>query len=166
MKTKRHKALPVLAKVFLRLFFARNRVLTIGEVIAEFRFGGDEIKSQTRRLYDIANVLMALGVIERLKYRLPTVKRNAKECRNAYRWVGSEGFNLCFEEPVTATAKHDSRPNSQGSGSKPIGTKTTGPRLVLPKLRPDSQQHGLLRELQGLIDRPKQSQKVRIVEDS
>lgn len=75
-KTKKHKCLSVMSLAFIKLFFARDFVLTIEEVIEEFRHLDDEFKSQSRRLYDVANVLMSLGVIERVKYKNPDQRVN------------------------------------------------------------------------------------------
>lgn len=51
-------------------------------------------KSHTRRLYDIANVLVSLGIIEKVKYKQKKVIKNQKEKKNAYKWIGSKGFTL------------------------------------------------------------------------
>lgn len=40
---------------------------------------------QSRRLYDIANVLKSLGLIEKIKN---------SDNKNVYRWIGSEGFTI------------------------------------------------------------------------
>ena len=58
-------------------------------------------KSQTRRLYDIANVLKSLGIIEKVKYFQAKAEKNQKEKKNAFKWIGSEGFQLDQEdEPI------------------------------------------------------------------
>jgi hypothetical protein len=51
-------------------------------------------KSQTRRLYDIANVLKSLGVVEKVKFFQPKAEKNQKERKNAFKWIGAKGFNL------------------------------------------------------------------------
>lgn len=58
-------------------------------------------KSQTRRLYDIANVLKSLGIIEKVKYFQAKAEKNQKEKKNAFKWIGSEGFQIDQEdEPI------------------------------------------------------------------
>ena len=120
IKTKKHKSLGVLSLVFMRLFFEKSFILTIEEVVQHFSDleNNDEekinfadasnkktlkekastidlsFKSHTRRLYDIANVLISLGIIEKVKYRQKKIVKNQKEKKNAYRWIGSKGFNL------------------------------------------------------------------------
>lgn len=117
IKTKKHKSLGVLCIVFMRLFFERSFVLTIEEVVSHFsdlenneeekkQFVSHEtdeqatkdvdlsFKSHTRRLYDIANVLVSLGIIEKVKYKQKKLVKNQKEKKNAYKWIGSQGFTL------------------------------------------------------------------------
>ena len=76
IKTKKHKSLGVLSLVFIELFFKKSKTLTIEEIVqffAENEKGEDSkdlnFKSQTRRLYDIANVLKSLGIIEKVKFQ-------------------------------------------------------------------------------------------------
>ena len=102
----------------MRLFFEKSFILTIEEVVEHFsdldnnddekinfadnsKASKDKVssidlsfKSHTRRLYDIANVLISLGIIEKVKYRQKKIIKNQKEKKNAYRWIGSKGFNL------------------------------------------------------------------------
>lgn len=94
IKTKKHKSLGVLSLVFIELFFIKSKTLTIEEIV-QFFADNEKIeekdlnfKSQTRRLYDIANVLKSLGVIEKVKHQHKT------EMKNAFRWIGAKGFNL------------------------------------------------------------------------
>jgi transcription factor E2F7/8 len=99
IKTKKHKSLGVLSLVFMKLFFEKAKTLTIEEVVqffAQVEKQDSDIyfKSQTRRLYDIANVLKSLGVIEKVKYFQPKAEKNQKERKNAFKWIGAKGFNL------------------------------------------------------------------------
>mmetsp|Transcript_63 Transcript_63/g.48 ORF Transcript_63/g.48 Transcript_63/m.48 type:complete len:101 (+) Transcript_63:250-552(+) len=66
------------------------------EILAQSEEQDNEayFKSQTRRLYDIANVLKALGIIEKVKYVQPKLQKNQKEKKNAFKWIGSSGFNV------------------------------------------------------------------------
>jgi hypothetical protein len=103
IKTKKHKSLGVLSLVFIKLFFEKSKTLTIEEVVQFFAETESEesdmyFKSQTRRLYDIANVLKSLGVIEKVKYFQPKAEKNQKERKNAFKWVGAKGFNLLQDD--------------------------------------------------------------------
>jgi transcription factor E2F7/8 len=63
--TKKKKTLSVLALGFIRMFFVRKRVISLEEA-AKFLsspFEQNKIKTKIRRLYDIANVFQALGLI-------------------------------------------------------------------------------------------------------
>lgn len=90
IKTKKHKSLGVLCLVFIKLFFEKSRTLTIEEVVQFLADSEKEsssgqlsskeddqfFKSQTRRLYDIANVLKSLGIIEKVKYFQAKAEKN------------------------------------------------------------------------------------------
>ena len=146
IKTKKHKSLGVLCIVFIRLFFERSFVLTIEEVVKHFadldnnedekqQFadqdkegdGGKSLdlsfKSHTRRLYDIANVLVSLGIIEKVKYKQKKVVKNQKEKKNAYKWIGSKGFSL-LEGIKTQDCDADSVTVSQNDSDAAIDTKS------------------------------------------
>ena len=66
---------------------SENKVLTTDEINRYFDSNDDKLfKSQTRRLYDVANVLKSLGLIEKIKY--------GADNKNAFRWIGHSGFIL------------------------------------------------------------------------
>lgn len=146
IKTKKHKSLGVLCIVFIRLFFERSFVLTIEEVVKHFadldnneeekhQFIDREketkgskavdlqFKSHTRRLYDIANVLVSLGIIEKVKYKQKKVVKNQKEKKNAYKWIGSKGFSL-LEGSKTQDCEANSATVSQNFTDEELDKKS------------------------------------------
>lgn len=109
IKTKKHKSLGVLSLVFIKLFFEKSKTLTIEEAVQFFNENEGDIqegdllfKSQTRRLYDIANVLKSLGIIQKVKYFQPKQEKNQKERKNAFKWIGAIGFNLDQDDTNSA----------------------------------------------------------------
>jgi hypothetical protein len=43
-------------------------------------------------------VLKSLGIIEKVKYFQPKAEKNQKEKKNAFKWIGSSGFDLGQEQ--------------------------------------------------------------------
>ena len=95
----------------MKLFFEKSKTLTIEEVVQFLADSEKEssngqlskeddlfFKSQTRRLYDIANVLKSLGIIEKIKYFQAKAEKNQKEKKNAFKWIGSQGFEIDQED--------------------------------------------------------------------
>lgn len=78
------------------------------------------MKSQSRRLYDVANVLIALGIIEKIKYKSKVQEKNHKERRNAYKWIGSSGYKIKDQS-------ESAQRSFEGSPFKPILGKRNKP---------------------------------------
>lgn len=87
---KRKKSLGQLCLKFINLFTRTNPVLSLEQAAEMLCFSQDynKIKTKIRRLYDIANVLQALHLIE--KTLLPTRKPG-------FKWLGYKGFHDFFE---------------------------------------------------------------------
>lgn len=90
VKTKRKKSLGRLCLEFMGLFIRRQPVVSLEQAAEMLSLSRDseKIKTKVRRLYDIANVLQTLRLIE--KTLLPTRKP-------AFKWLGSQGFYAHFE---------------------------------------------------------------------
>ncbi|TNV84410.1 hypothetical protein FGO68_gene14283 [Halteria grandinella] len=89
IKTKKHKSLGVLNLIFIKLFIQKGPLLSLDDA-AEYIFdedddGQEKFKSKSRRLYDIANVLKSLGIIQKQKNSLN---------KNVFVWIGSKGFSI------------------------------------------------------------------------
>ena len=68
-------------------------VITLEEAARNFsseKIDESKIKTKVRRLYDIANVLCSLGLIE--KCHLDSTRKPA------FKWVGEEGFKMFMQE--------------------------------------------------------------------
>lgn len=87
---KRKKSLGQLCLKFISLFAKNLPTLSLEQAAEMLSFSQDyhKIKTKIRRLYDIANVLQALHLIE--KTLLPTRKPG-------FKWLGFEGFRAFFE---------------------------------------------------------------------
>lgn len=77
----------------------------------------------------MANVLIALGIIEKIKYKANSIDKHHKEKRNAYKWIGSSGFKI----------KDDSEQGSPfkimlGKRGKPDGSQLDSVRDLLSQL--------------------------------
>lgn len=110
-KTKKHKSLGVLSVVFLQLFIARKQIgqtfLTIDEIADFFTEEVDHsFKSQTRRLYDVANVLASLGVVRKV--------RAHQDRKKGFEWIGAQGFSI-EDPPITLEDEESAQPESTES---------------------------------------------------
>ena len=93
-KTRRKpKSLGILCQSFIKQFMNWKSVITLEEAARNFsgmKLDESKIKTKVRRLYDIANVLSSLKLIE--KTHLEVTRKPA------FRWVGEEGFMEFIEE--------------------------------------------------------------------
>lgn len=97
-KRKRKKSLGQLCLKFISLFTKNCTNISLEQAAEMLSFSHDyhKIKTKIRRLYDIANVLQALHLIE--KAFLPTRKPG-------FKWLGYRGFYTHFETNKTHIAE-------------------------------------------------------------
>lgn len=82
---KKEKSLGLLCHQFIGLFVAWKKLLSLDEAarkISKKDIEEQKLKTKIRRLYDIANVLQSIGLIQK------TAFPNNKP---AFKWVGIEG---------------------------------------------------------------------------
>jgi hypothetical protein len=109
----KHSSLLSLSNNFLRLYMHSGEPLSLED--AGFRIGGleggtgaESSKAKVRRLYDIANVLISLGLME--KNSTPDARG-----RTAYRWVGASiGVARVFPSAPAAA-----EPDAAGAAAAP-----------------------------------------------
>ena len=89
---KREKSLAQLCTQFIDLFITKSSELSLeqaGEMLTNLPIADyDKIKTKIRRLYDIANVLQALNILEKI-----TMSNN----KPGFHWLGYKGFLTCLE---------------------------------------------------------------------
>ncbi|KAL5725305.1 E2F transcription factor-like E2FE [Ranunculus cassubicifolius] len=87
MDNRREKSLGLLTQNFVKLFICRSANLVSLDEAARFLLGearhSCQMRTKIRRLYDIANVLSSLNLIEKTHY--------ADSRKPAFRWLGLEG---------------------------------------------------------------------------
>eukprot|EP00051_Salpingoeca_urceolata_P008161 m.103921 g.103921 ORF g.103921 m.103921 type:complete len:472 (-) comp15606_c1_seq3:351-1766(-) len=159
-------SLGVLTQRFLMMFFiAKNGIVTHEEASDVLIFACKEQipKARARRLYDIANVLCSLRLIDRTS---TTIGRSKKPC---YRWIGRNLAELAADtgakvasttQKQTILAKPSIKPMSRGTfsfWSEPSSLRETlpftfegvKPRFVRTKNKPGE---ALLQRLQRAFD--------------
>lgn len=88
---KKEKSLGSLCGGFIKLFFECSKVLSLEQAAMRLTDNdqrSNQLKTKIRRLYDIANVLSALGLIK--KVYTPSKKP-------AFEWIGLSGLHLFME---------------------------------------------------------------------
>lgn len=107
VNSRKDKSLRVMSQKFVMLFLvARPRVVSL-DIAAQILIGEDQgealdknkFKTKVRRLYDIANVLRSLKLIEKVHV---TEERGRKP---AFEWVGPEEFTQVKDVEVKAAEK-------------------------------------------------------------
>lgn len=91
---KKVKSLGNFCQQFICLFVAWKNVISLEEAAKEIaddsQIDDKLLKTKIRRLYDIANVLQSIGLIE---------KTHRSDCRKpAFRWIGLNGVKKTIEE--------------------------------------------------------------------
>ncbi|XP_041741071.1 transcription factor E2F8 isoform X1 [Coregonus clupeaformis] len=107
VNSRKDKSLRVMSQKFVMLFLVSTPRVVSLEVAARILIGEDQVadqdkskfKTKVRRLYDIANVLRSLKLIEKVHV---TEERGRKP---AFEWTGPEDFPNVKETTTTATAK-------------------------------------------------------------
>ncbi|XP_061593829.1 transcription factor E2F8 [Cololabis saira] len=101
VNSRKDKSLRVMSQKFVMLFLVSNPRVVSLDVAAKILIGEDQatdqdknkFKTKVRRLYDIANVLRSLKLIEKVHV---TEERGRKP---AFEWVGPEGFSQAEDLP-------------------------------------------------------------------
>ena len=70
--------------------------------------------------------MISLGIIEKVKYIQQKVKKNQKEKKNAYKWIGSSGFNI-----------HEQTKEVEQSKKSELKLKVPPNSLLLKRPQPD-----------------------------
>ncbi|KAH7425259.1 hypothetical protein KP509_11G046800 [Ceratopteris richardii] len=87
-ETRREKSLGLLSQKFVQLFLASKSKVVSLEEAAKILLGDcnetSKLKTKVRRLYDIANILSSLQLIEKT--------HETKNRKPAFRWLGVEGL--------------------------------------------------------------------------
>ena len=85
------KSLGILCESFIKQFLYWRATITLEQAARRISDKIDEskLKTKVRRLYDIANVLAALNLIE---------KTSLETRKPAFKWVGESGLQLFIEE--------------------------------------------------------------------
>uniref|UniRef100_A0A3Q4AX15 Transcription factor E2F8 n=1 Tax=Mola mola TaxID=94237 RepID=A0A3Q4AX15_MOLML len=102
VNSRKDKSLRVMSQKFVMLFLVSSPRVVSLDVAAKILIGEDQgadrdknkFKTKVRRLYDIANVLRSLKLIEKVHV---TEERGKKP---AFEWVGPEEFPPCVSTPL------------------------------------------------------------------
>jgi transcription factor E2F7/8 len=89
------KSLGSFCQQFIHLFVSWKPVISLEEAarqISNEEIDEKMLKTKIRRLYDIANVLQSIGLIE--KTHMSTNRKPA------FRWIGIEGVHCAIEEII------------------------------------------------------------------
>lgn len=91
-KRKKKKSLGILCESFIKQFLTWRTTISLEQAarrISDNYIDESKLKTKVRRLYDIANVLAALNLIE---------KTSLETRKPAFKWVGEEGLQYFVEE--------------------------------------------------------------------
>lgn len=91
-KRKKKKSLGILCESFIKQFLSWRSTISLEQAarrISDSHIDESKLKTKVRRLYDIANVLAALNLIE---------KTSLETRKPAFKWVGEEGLQYFIEE--------------------------------------------------------------------
>eukprot|EP01017_Pseudomicrothorax_dubius_P020717 TRINITY_DN2249_c0_g2_i1.p1 TRINITY_DN2249_c0_g2~~TRINITY_DN2249_c0_g2_i1.p1 ORF type:complete len:481 (+),score=96.56 TRINITY_DN2249_c0_g2_i1:189-1631(+) len=129
-RLKKEKSLGILSSGFIKLFLEWKDVLSLEQAARRLSAGGDaeekKLKTKVRRLYDIANVFSALGLIR---------KTNGDAGKPAFCWVGAPGLEAFIARVKTCKTENELFPPKSGrrSGVKDLeGRAETSGRATAP----------------------------------
>lgn len=91
-KRKKKKSLGILCESFIKQFLTWRSTISLEQAarrISDNQIEESKLKTKVRRLYDIANVLAALNLIE---------KTSLETRKPAFKWVGERGLHRFIEE--------------------------------------------------------------------
>ncbi|CDW74327.1 transcription factor dp-1 [Stylonychia lemnae] len=141
-KYKKDKSLGILCQQFIGLFVSWKDIISLEEAarqISKIDIEEQKLKTKIRRLYDIANVLQSIGLIQKTSY--PSSKKPA------FQWVGIQGVqdfvNELKEHEISKLALN---PLSDSDASPDIKIRlnpkypnTTGNQLISPEILKSNQ---------------------------
>lgn len=90
---KKEKSLGILCKQFIHLFLTWKDIISLEEAAKQLSkrdIEDQKLKTKIRRLYDIANVLQSIGLIQKTNYPLSK--------KPAFQWIGIKGVKSFIEE--------------------------------------------------------------------
>jgi len=113
-KGNKKKMLTDLSGAFIKFFLKRKQTVTLedaAEVFCEPNASASKIKTKVRRLYDISNVFLALGIVEK------TFRASRKP---AFTWIGLKGYLKVHDKLLTPAPqnKHFAMPTTKKSDPK------------------------------------------------
>lgn len=91
-KRKKKKSLGILCESFIKQFLNWRSTISLEQAarrISDSHIDESKLKTKVRRLYDIANVLAALNLID---------KTSLETRKPAFKWVGEQGLQVFIEE--------------------------------------------------------------------
>jgi transcription factor E2F7/8 len=91
-KRKKKKSLGILCESFIKQFLTWRKTISLEQAarrISDHKIDESKLKTKVRRLYDIANVLAALNLIE---------KTSLETRKPAFKWVGEHGLQFFMNE--------------------------------------------------------------------
>ncbi|CAM9226850.1 unnamed protein product, partial [Ectocarpus sp. 12 AP-2014] len=126
------KSLGGLCRRFVQLFLVGNDVVSVGEAAEKLSEPSDVagstvvFKTRARRLYDIANALAALGLVDKV--------RSKDSCKPNFRWIGVPVRTLPLLDPsqaqqagTAAGPPHAAAAATADNNRLPSPTTTSGP---------------------------------------
>ena len=119
-KRKKKKSLGILCESFIKQFLTWRSTISLEQAarrISDTKIDESKLKTKVRRLYDIANVLAALNLIE---------KTSLETRKPAFKWVGEHGLQNFIEEMDKYFSGSQKAPSSdeESQNSKQAGFKT------------------------------------------
>ncbi|CAN0532054.1 unnamed protein product, partial [Ectocarpus sp. 12 AP-2014] len=128
----KEKSLGGLCRRFVQLFLVGNDVVSVGEAAEKLSEPSDVagstvvFKTRARRLYDIANALAALGLVDKV--------RSKDSCKPNFRWIGVPVRTLPLLDPsraqqagTAAGLPHAAAAATADNSRLPSPTTTSGP---------------------------------------
>ncbi|KAI5063157.1 hypothetical protein GOP47_0021704 [Adiantum capillus-veneris] len=118
-ETRREKSLGLLSQKFVQLFLASETKVVSLEEAAKVLLGDckepSKLKTKVRRLYDIANILSSLQLIEKT--------HETKNRKPAFRWLGVKGLAEAAANIKATGSAYLERPKRVRSDMKDVGTE-------------------------------------------
>jgi len=106
-KRKKKKSLGILCESFIKQFLTWRTTISLEQAarrISDTHIDESKLKTKVRRLYDIANVLAALNLIE---------KTSLETRKPAFKWVGEQGLHIFIDEMEVYFKEHPNDDDNQ-----------------------------------------------------